>query len=106
MGSPARLYVVLLAALSMIFVGVLASGATAASTKPYSADITPACVPLSTSGVQFTVTLRNMTKTQMLGSANVFAPAGFVVVNPLEVRAQQRLCLVQLTRNLCLLIAN
>ena len=79
MGLRVRRHVVLLAALSMIFVGVLASGATAASTKPYSADITPACVPLSTSGVQFTVTLRNMTKTQMLGSANVFAPAGFVV---------------------------
>jgi hypothetical protein len=64
----------------MVFVGLLVSGATAVTTtKPYSADITPACVPLSTPGVQFTVTLRNTTKTQMLGSANVFAPAGFVV---------------------------
>jgi hypothetical protein len=78
MGSPVRRHVVLLAALSIIFVGVLASGATAASTKPYSADITPACVPLNTS-TDFTVTLRNTTKTQMLGSANVFAPAGYVI---------------------------
>jgi hypothetical protein len=84
MGSPVRRYVVSLAALSMIFVGVLVSGATAASpTKPYSADITPACVPLSTPtpGIQFTVTLRNTTKTQMLGSANVTAPAGFVITS-------------------------
>jgi hypothetical protein len=79
MGSPVRRYVVLLAALSMVFVGLLASGATAATTtKPYSVDITPACVPLSTS-TQFKVTLRNTTKTQMLGSANVFAPAGYVI---------------------------
>jgi hypothetical protein len=79
MGSPVRRYVVLLAALSMVFVGLLVSGATAATTtKPYSVDITPACVPLNTS-TDFTVTLRNTTKTQMLGSANVFAPTGYVV---------------------------
>ena len=80
MGSSVRRSIAVLAALSMVFVGLLVSGATAATTtKPYSVDITPACVPLSTPGVQFTVTLRNTTKTQMLGSANVFAPAGFVV---------------------------
>jgi hypothetical protein len=80
MGSRVRRHVVLLAALSMIFVGVLASGATAASTKPYSADITPACVSPGTS-VVFTVTLRNSTKTQMLGSANVTAPTGFTITS-------------------------
>jgi hypothetical protein len=63
----------------MVFVGLLVSGATAATTtKPYSADITPACVKPSTS-TSFTVTLRNTTKTQMMGSANVTAPAGFTV---------------------------
>jgi hypothetical protein len=81
MGSSVRRYVVLLAALSTIFVGVLVSGATAATTsKPYSADITPACVKPSTS-TQFTVTLRNTTKTQMLGSANITAPPGFLITS-------------------------
>ena len=73
MGSSVRRSIAVLAALSMVFVGLLVSGATAATTtKPYSVDITPACVSPNTS-VDFTVTLRNTTKTQMLGSANVFA---------------------------------
>jgi len=65
----------------MVFVGLLVSGATAATTtKPYSVDITPACVSPGTS-VQFAVTLRNTTKTQMMGSANVTAPTGFTITS-------------------------
>jgi hypothetical protein len=79
MGSSVRRSIAVLAALSMIFVGLLVSGATAATTtKPYSADITPACVSPNAS-VDFTVTLRNTTKTQMLGSANITAPTGFTI---------------------------
>jgi len=79
MGSSVRRSVAVLAALSMVFVGLLVSGASAVTTtKPYSADITPACVSANTSTV-FTATLRNTTKTQMLGSANITAPTGFTV---------------------------
>ena len=54
MGSSVRRSIAVLAALSMVFVGLLVSGATAATTtKPYSVDITPACVPLSTPGFRF-----------------------------------------------------
>ena len=81
MGSSVRRSIAVLAALSMVFVGLLVSGATAATTtKPYSADITPACVSPGTS-VVYTVTLRNTTKTQMLGSANVTAPTGFTITS-------------------------
>src|SRR6266480_3466320 len=81
MGLSVRRSVAVLAALSMVFVGLLVSGATAATTtKPYSVDITPACVSPGTS-VQFAVTLRNTTKTQMMGSANVTAPTGFTITS-------------------------
>src|SRR5437867_5081339 len=71
---------VLAAAVSMIVVGVFATTATAVPPKSFAADITQ-CAPAGGSSFMFTVTLRNETSTQMLGSADVFAPAGFHITS-------------------------
>lgn len=44
----------------------------------FSADVTPACVPAGSS-VAFTATFRNESPTETIGSARVFAPAGFTI---------------------------
>lgn len=49
-----------------------------AGPKIFSADVTPACVAAGSS-VAFTATIRNESPTETIGSARVFAPAGFTI---------------------------
>jgi hypothetical protein len=73
----------------------LAAPAAAAPSKPYSVAFSatpvpqgvsiPGAMPAGMTIANFTVTLRNDTRTQELGSANVKAPAGFAIVSAASV---------------------
>jgi hypothetical protein len=70
----------MLAVAALLIAALLTPVAGAAPNKPFSADVLPTCVAGgSTTG--FTLTLRNETATQRLGSANVTPPNGFVLLS-------------------------
>jgi hypothetical protein len=85
MQARSRYALILVAAVSMILVGTFATTATAVPPKSFAADITQ-CAPAGATAFTFTVTLRNETSTQMLGSADVFPPSGFPSGTPVELR--------------------
>jgi hypothetical protein len=68
-----------LAVTALMTAATLGSVARAAPNKPFSADILPSCVSAG-STVELTVTLRNETSTQQLGSADLTPPNGFTLV--------------------------
>jgi len=79
-------------AVALLATLALAAPAAAAPSKPYSVVFSaaqvppgvsiPGAMPAGMTIANFTVTLRNDTRTQTLGSANVKPPAGFTVVSP------------------------
>jgi hypothetical protein len=76
MGSPVRRYVVSLAALSLMVVGVLAQPTSASTTtKKFTAAITPQCAGAGQL-TDLRLTLVNKAK-QQLGSVNLTPPPGF-----------------------------
>lgn len=71
----------LIAAFALVAALVTVSSASAAPTKPFALDVSPASEWAGVTDDAYAVTLTNLTSTQQLGSANVTIPAAFAVVS-------------------------
>jgi hypothetical protein len=68
------------AVVALVFVAPIASARAATTSKPYAVIINFSSVAAGSTN-QFSVTLKNETTTQQLGSANITPPAGFTVTS-------------------------